>query len=64
MYVTYISFSVSLSFSLSLKDIDLGDTPVLCIAMVRDKVWMGFEIGYLCIYDATTHDTLAQVHIV
>lgn len=46
---------------LSLQDVDLGDSPVLAIAMVHDKVWIGFEIGYLCIYDADTHNTLAQV---
>ncbi len=44
-----------------LQDIDLGDSPVLCIEMVNDTVWMGFEIGYLCVYDANTYEMLAQV---
>ncbi|XP_019849257.1 PREDICTED: leucine-rich repeat serine/threonine-protein kinase 1-like [Amphimedon queenslandica] len=48
---------------MKIEDVDLGDSPVLAISMVHDKVWIGFEIGYLCIYDADTHNTLAQVWI-
>ena len=50
-----------ISFSLHcLQDIDLGDSPVLCIQMVEDKVWVGFQIGYLCVYDANSHQSLVQ----
>ena len=43
-----------------LQDVDLGDSPVLCIGMVDDKVWVGFQIGYLCVYDANTRHPLLQ----
>lgn len=31
--------------------------------MVEDKVWVGFQIGYLCVYDANTHQPLLQTWV-
>ena len=31
--------------------------------MVDDKVWVGFQIGYLCVYDANSHQPLVQTWI-
>ena len=42
------------------QDIEVGDSPVLCMCAVHDKIWMGFEIGYLIIYEATTKRLCAQ----
>ena len=46
-----------------LKEIEIGDSPVLCMCTVRDKIWMGFEIGYLVIYDANTKRPCAQAWV-
>ena len=57
LLVLYLFISFSLHCP---QDIDLGDSPVLCIQMVEDKVWVGFQIGYLCVYDANSHQSLVQ----
>lgn len=42
----------------------MGDSPVLSMCVVRDKVWMGFEIGYLMMFDAATKRPHVQVRII
>ena len=34
---------------------------MLSMCSARDKVWMGFEIGYLIVFDANTKKPYAQV---
>ncbi len=45
------------------QDIELGDSAVLSMCAARDKVWLGFEIGYLIIFDANTKKPFIQVCI-
>ena len=52
---------MSYSFTLS-QDVEVGDSPVLSMCVVRDKVWMGFEIGYLMMFDTTSKRPHVQVH--
>lgn len=44
------------------QDVEVGDSPVLSMCVVRDKVWMGFEIGYLMMFDTTSKRPHVQVH--
>ncbi len=50
-----------LCFSCYVQDIELGDSPVLCICVVGKKVWLGLEAGVLIIYDANTRKPYLQV---
>ena len=45
------------------QDVEVGDSPVLSMCVVRDKVWMGFEIGYLMIFDTGLRRPHVQVRI-
>lgn len=45
------------------QDVEVGDSPVLSMCVVRDKVWMGFEIGYLMIFDSNSRRPHVQVRI-
>ena len=45
------------------QDVEVGDSPVLSMCVVRDKVWMGFEIGYLMMFDTTSKRPHVQVHV-
>ena len=47
-------FNFSLTCPLSVQDIELEDSPILCFTMVGDKFWMGLEIGYICVNDTKT----------
>ena len=40
---------------------EVGDSPVLSMCVVRDKVWMGFEIGYLMMFETNTKRPYVQV---
>ncbi len=42
----------------------MGDSPVLSMCVVRDKVWMGFEIGYLIMFDTMSKRPHVQVHVI
>ncbi len=53
--------STLLCFSCYVQDIELGDSPVLCICVVGKKVWLGLEAGVLIIYDANTRKPYLQV---
>ena len=44
----------------SVDEIDIGDSTVLSICLVRDKVWVGFQIGYILIFDSVTHNLVTQ----
>jgi hypothetical protein len=44
------------------QDVEVGDSPVLSMCVVRDKVWMGFEIGYLMMFDTMSKRPHVQVH--
>ena len=44
-----------------MQDIELGDSPVLSMCAAGDKMWMGFEIGCLIIFDTATKKAYAQV---
>ena len=41
----------------------MGDSPVLSICSVGDKVWVGFEIGYVLIFHSSTHFLFTQAWI-
>ena len=61
----FLCLPLSLSFSLfptpSLpQEIDVGDSPILSLCSVGDKVWVGFEIGYILIFSSSTHHLFAQ----
>ena len=43
------------------QDIELGDSAVLSMCAAGDKVWLGFEIGYLIVFDANTKKPYIQV---
>ena len=45
------------------QDVEVGDSPVLAMCAVRDRVWMAFEIGCLVVYDAATHEPLVQAWV-
>ena len=56
----FLSLISDLPHCMFFQDIDLGDSPILCLTMVGDKVWMGFEIGYICVYDTKTRHPVLQ----
>ena len=41
----------------------MGDSPVLSMCVVRDKVWMGFEIGYLMMFETHSKRPYVQVSV-
>ena len=41
----------------------MGESTVLSLCLVRDKVWVGFEIGYILIFDSVSHRLFAQAWI-
>ena len=44
-----------------MQEIEVGNSPVLCICEVYDKVWMGCENGQLILFDINTTRLLLQV---
>ena len=40
---------------------EVGDSPVLSLCLVRRKVWMGMDMGCLLVYDANTRKPYLQV---
>ena len=42
---------------------DVGDSPVTSICSVGKRVWIGFQIGYLLIFDSASHHLVAQAWI-
>jgi serine/threonine protein kinase len=45
----------------AIQDISSGASSVLCMAVVGGTVWVGFEHGYLMVYDAATKCPSAQL---
>ena len=43
------------------QDIELGDSPVLCVSVVGKRVWLGLEAGVLVVYDANSRKPYLQV---
>ena len=66
---TYEAFSSILSSTLFsphvvctpfLQEIDMGDSPILALCPARGRVWVGFQIGHLLVFDSTSHHLLSQ----
>ena len=61
-----LSLSLSLSLStlspstLSLQEIDMGDSPIMALCSARGRIWVGFELGYLLVLNSSTHHLLAR----
>ena len=39
----------------------MGDSPILALCAARGRVWVGFQIGHLLIFDSSSHHLLAQI---
>lgn len=48
---------------MSLQEVDVGDSPVTSICSVGKQVWIGFQIGYVLIFDSASHHLVAQTWI-
>ena len=38
----------------------MGDSPILAVCAARGRVWVGFQIGHILIFDSSSHHLLAQ----
>ena len=43
------------------QEMDMGDSPILALCAARGRVWVGFQIGHLLIFDSSSHHLLAQI---
>lgn len=50
-----------LSLSLPWQDISGGASSVLCVLSVQDTVWVGFEHGYIMVYNAWSKQPSLQL---
>ena len=39
---------------------DVGDSPVLSVSVVGSNVWVGFQIGYIVIFEVSSHHLVGQ----
>ena len=44
----------------AVQELDVGDSPVLTLCTVHSTVWAGFQIGYILIFDSSSHHLVAQ----